>query len=117
MAFIFCRNQSSSTCMYANVMNFFVMHETFVHTVFEPLAKKHLPFFSCFTKKNIALLSIQYRVCCLGCCIVIPLTRIPFLCENIFAEGIPCATVPFLMIRHVFSKEHLSCSAVFADAK
>jgi hypothetical protein len=31
------------------------MHETFVHTVFEPLAKKHLPFFSRFTKKEIPL--------------------------------------------------------------
>jgi hypothetical protein len=29
------------------------MRETFVHTVFEPLAKKHLPFFSRFTKKEI----------------------------------------------------------------
>jgi hypothetical protein len=27
------------------------MHETYIHTVFEPLAKKHLPFFSCFVKK------------------------------------------------------------------
>jgi hypothetical protein len=25
----------------------------FTHTVFEPLAKKHLPFFSCFVKKEI----------------------------------------------------------------
>jgi hypothetical protein len=38
--------------MYVNVMYFFVMHENFVHTVFELLAKKHLPFFSCFTKKD-----------------------------------------------------------------
>jgi hypothetical protein len=36
------------------------MHETFVHTVFEALAKKHLPFFSCIAKKNISLLSVQY---------------------------------------------------------
>jgi hypothetical protein len=28
------------------------MHETYVHTVFEPSAKKHLPFFSCFVKKD-----------------------------------------------------------------
>jgi hypothetical protein len=35
------------------------MHETSVHIVFEPLVKKHLPFFSCFTKKKIPLLSIQ----------------------------------------------------------
>jgi hypothetical protein len=25
----------------------------YIHTVFEPSAKKHLPFFSCFTKKKI----------------------------------------------------------------
>ena len=29
------------------------MHETYIHTVFEPLVKKHLPFFSCFVKKDI----------------------------------------------------------------
>jgi hypothetical protein len=29
------------------------MHETYAHTVFEPSAKKHLPFFSCFVKKEI----------------------------------------------------------------
>jgi hypothetical protein len=28
------------------------MHETYIHTVFEPSAKKHLPFFSCFVKKE-----------------------------------------------------------------
>jgi hypothetical protein len=31
---------------------FFAMHEIYVHTVFEPLAKKHLSFFSCFVKKD-----------------------------------------------------------------
>jgi hypothetical protein len=31
---------------------FFTMHETYIHTVFEPSAKKHLPFFSCFVKKE-----------------------------------------------------------------
>jgi hypothetical protein len=29
------------------------MHEIYTHTVFEPSAKKHLPFFSCFVKKKI----------------------------------------------------------------
>jgi len=28
------------------------MHEIYAHTVFEPSAKKHLPFFSCFVKKE-----------------------------------------------------------------
>jgi hypothetical protein len=35
------------------VIYFFAMHETYIHTVFEPSAKKHLPFFSCFVKKEI----------------------------------------------------------------
>jgi hypothetical protein len=38
--------------MYVDVIYFFVMRETFVHTVFEPAAKKHLPFFSRFRKKS-----------------------------------------------------------------
>jgi hypothetical protein len=29
------------------------MHETYTHTIFEPSAKKHLFFFSCFVKKKI----------------------------------------------------------------
>src|SRR5688572_19575761 len=105
MAFVFCENQVSTICMYINVIYFFVMHETFVHTIFEPLAKKHLPFFSCFTKKKIPLLLIQYWVLCHGCCLVILLTKIPPLCKNISAEGIPCATAHSFMIRQVFSKE------------
>jgi hypothetical protein len=28
------------------------MHEIYAHTVFEPSAKKHLPFFSCFVKRE-----------------------------------------------------------------
>jgi hypothetical protein len=28
------------------------MHEICVHTIFEPSAKKHLPFFSCFVKRK-----------------------------------------------------------------
>jgi hypothetical protein len=38
--------------MYINVIYFFVMHENFVCTIFEPLAKKHLPFFSCVAKRR-----------------------------------------------------------------
>jgi hypothetical protein len=38
--------------MYINVTYFFAMHEIYAHTIFEPSAKKHLPFFSCFVKKN-----------------------------------------------------------------
>jgi hypothetical protein len=38
--------------VYISVIYFFAMHEICVHTVFEPSAKKHLPFFSCFVKKK-----------------------------------------------------------------
>jgi hypothetical protein len=31
------------------------MHEIYAHTIFEPSAKKHLPFFSCFVKKRALL--------------------------------------------------------------
>jgi hypothetical protein len=36
--------------IYMNVLSFFAMYEIYVHTIFDPSAKKHLPFFSCFTK-------------------------------------------------------------------
>jgi hypothetical protein len=43
------------------------MHETYVHTVFEPSAKKHLPFFSCFVKKDApsmaSLIKLFPKVC------------------------------------------------------
>jgi hypothetical protein len=39
--------------VYINVIYFFAMHEICVHTIFEPSAKKHLPFFSCFVKKEL----------------------------------------------------------------
>jgi hypothetical protein len=70
--------------MCINVIYFFVMHETFVYTVFEPLAKKHLPFFSCFTKKKIFLLLIPYWVLCHSCCVVILIMKIPLLCKKIY---------------------------------
>jgi hypothetical protein len=37
------------------VIQFFAMHETFYTYRFEPAAKKHLPFFSCFVKKSFML--------------------------------------------------------------
>jgi hypothetical protein len=55
MAFVFCKNQPSSFCMYVNVMYFFVMHETFVHTVFEPLAKNTFPSFHASRRKRFPL--------------------------------------------------------------
>jgi hypothetical protein len=86
-------------------MYFFVMHETFVRTVFELLAKKHLPFFSCFTKKKILLMSL--------------LTKINLLCENISAEGISCAIVCSFIIEPTFLKEQLFFVSphLFSDAK
>jgi hypothetical protein len=48
-----CRHvyETNIKCMYINVIYLFVMHEICVHTIFEPLVKKHLPFFSCFAKR------------------------------------------------------------------
>ena len=119
MAFVFCKNQASSICMCVNVIYFFVMHETFVHTVYEPLAKKHLPFLSCFMKKKVPLLSIQYWVLCHDCCVVILLTKIFLLCKNISAEGISCATTCSFMIRQIFLKKQLFLVSprLFADTK
>jgi hypothetical protein len=62
MAVVFCKKQTSSICMYINVIYFFVMHETFVRTVFEPLAKKHLPFFSCAAKKKILIMPLLMKI-------------------------------------------------------
>jgi hypothetical protein len=91
---VFCKNQTSSFCMYINVIYLFLMHETFVRTVFELLVKKHLPFFSCFTKKKILLMSL--------------LAKINFMWENIFAEGMSCAIVFPFIIRSTFLIEELS---------
>jgi hypothetical protein len=48
--------------MYINVIYFFVMRETFVHTVFELLAKKHLPFFSRRKKSPFCQDNAEYHV-------------------------------------------------------
>jgi hypothetical protein len=78
------------------------MHEISVHTVFEPLTKKHLPFFSCFTKKKIFPLSILLSI--------LPQllhsnTAGASLCKNVCIEGMSCITAHSFMIRQVFSKE------------
>jgi hypothetical protein len=62
MAVVSCKKQTSSICMYINVIYFFVMHETFVRTIFEPLVKKHLPFFSCVTKKKILIMPLLTKI-------------------------------------------------------
>jgi hypothetical protein len=80
--------------MYINVIYFFVMHETFERTVFEPLAKKHLPFFSCITKKKILIMPL--------------LMKIYFVYEYISTEGMTCAVVFLFIIRSIISKEQLS---------
>ena len=38
--------------MYIDVIYFFMERGTFVHTIFEPVAKKHLPFFPRCRKKS-----------------------------------------------------------------
>jgi hypothetical protein len=39
------------------------MHEIYAHTVFEPSAKKHLSFFSCFVKKDAPSMANMIRLC------------------------------------------------------
>jgi hypothetical protein len=56
-----CTKQTSNICMYINVIYLFVMREIYVRTVFEPLAKKHLSFFSCFAKR-IFLMALLTKV-------------------------------------------------------
>jgi hypothetical protein len=62
MAVVLCKKQTSSICIYINVIYFFVMHETFVHTVVEPSAKKHLPFFSFVAKKKILIMPLLTKI-------------------------------------------------------
>jgi hypothetical protein len=91
--------------MYINVIYFFVMHETFIRTVFELLVKKHLPFFSCFTKKKILIMPL--------------LTKIYFVWEDISAKGVSCAIVFISIIWSILSREQLSFVSphLFGDAK
>jgi hypothetical protein len=77
--------------MYINVIYFFAMHEICVHSVFEPSAKKHLPFFSCFAKKN-----------CHDYCIIALLTKVFLLCTIISAEGVLCASADCPIFRQIF---------------
>jgi hypothetical protein len=58
------------------------MHEIYAHTVFEPSAKKHLPFFSCFVKKEAPFMANL-------------LTLTDFLDKIIFAEGFLRASAHF----------------------
>jgi hypothetical protein len=62
MVVVFCKKLTSGICMYIKLIYFFVMHETFVRTVFEPLAKKHLPFFSCVAKKRIFIMPLLTKI-------------------------------------------------------
>jgi hypothetical protein len=81
------------------------MHETFVCTVFELLAKNTFPSFHASRRKKILLILL--------------LTKINFLWENIFAEGMSCAIVFSFIIQPTFSKEQLSFFSpqLFSDAK
>jgi hypothetical protein len=110
---------AENTCkqfVYIDVIYFFVMHETSVHTVFELPVKKHLPFFSSFTEKKISLLSIQYCTFCHNCCIVILLAKMLVLCINMSAESIFCATTQSWSERF-FRRSNFPSPRLFANAK
>jgi hypothetical protein len=56
------------------------MHEIYAHTVFEPSAKKHLPFFSCFVIKKEApfyVESVVMKLC---------LPKVCFVPQHIFIQ-------------------------------
>jgi hypothetical protein len=66
------------------------MHEICVHTIFEASTKKHLPFFSCFAKKKLPPLLVEYLILCHGCCTITLLTKISLLCKIMSAKGVLC---------------------------
>jgi hypothetical protein len=73
------------TNMYINVIYLFVMHEIYAHTIFEPSAKKHLPFFLCFVKEEALLWQI--------CCVILLSTNFPS--KIVSAEGLLRASAHF----------------------
>jgi hypothetical protein len=71
--------------MYINVIYFLRCMKSMYLLVFEPSAKKHLSFFSCFAKKNHPFL-------CHNCYIILLSTKIFLVCKIIAAEGTLCAS-------------------------
>jgi hypothetical protein len=76
------------------------MHEICAHTIFEPSAKKHLSFFSCFAKKISPLL-------CHSFCMISLSTKISLVCKILSAEGILCASACCSIIHQIFWEKHL----------
>jgi hypothetical protein len=95
--------------MYINVIYFFVTHENCVHTIFEPSAKKHLPFFSCFANK-------KSRLLCHNCYIILLSTKIYLVCKIITVEGIPCASA-HCSIQFFLKEAYFLFDVLVADAK
>jgi hypothetical protein len=52
MAVVLCKKQTSSICIYINVIYFFAMHEIFVRTVFELWRKTPSLLFMCHEEKD-----------------------------------------------------------------
>jgi hypothetical protein len=97
-------------------MNFFVMHETFVHTVFD-LQTPSLLFMlheekdSPYVDSMLGIVSRLLRS--------ILLAKVLLLCKTISAGGISCATACSSMVRQIFSKKQLFLISprLLADAK
>jgi hypothetical protein len=90
------------------------MHDICVHTIFEPLAKKHLPFFfHASQRKRTPPLLIEYLILCHGYCIITLLTKISLLCKIMSAKGIICVLAHCFIIHQIFSEEHSSFSTIF----
>ena len=79
------------------------MHEICAHTIFEPLAKKHLPFFSCFVKKK----PFYGKVVC------VTLLSTCFPGKIVFAEGLLRASVHFHSSS--YCRRFASCSIFAID--
>jgi hypothetical protein len=80
------------------------MHEIYAQTIFEPSVNKHLPFFSCFVKKETPFMEI---------CYVILLLK-DFPGKIVFAEGLLHASAHFRSTS--YCRRFASCSIFAVDA-
>jgi hypothetical protein len=83
--------------MYINVIYFLVKRGTFVHTVFEPVTKKHLPFFSRFRKKSpfFAEATIWYLMLAVDVCVGISLSKAQTLYDSTVTGMDPASSILF----------------------
>jgi hypothetical protein len=115
VAFVFVKKQLSTICMYINVIYFFVTCETFVHTVFEPLAKKtsSLLFTLHEERSSPSIETILNIMSWLLCNYNVDEVTIPIYIY--IPKAYFVLLVHSFMSRHVYSKEQFSFSTAFVD--